>query len=92
VCIDLWWTLGEEPTSERVEEVRKHLLERWDAALEFLGVADFPPELPVIVPESIHFLPREEEWEMTFVYPKWEDGYWTAVFRGTLPISQHEGD
>ncbi|ACB75874.1 hypothetical protein [Opitutus terrae] len=92
VCIDLWWTLGEEPTHEQVEEVRAHLLSRWDAALEFLGVAEFPRSLRVIVPESIHFPAGKDEWEMTFVYTKWEDGYWTVVFRGAQPISHHEGD
>jgi hypothetical protein len=91
VCIDLLWPVGSEPDTERVEEVRKHLLERWDAALDFLGVAEFPRELPVIVPESIHFPADRKKWEMSFFYPKWE-GWWTVVFRGAEPIVHREGD
>src|ERR1044071_7997861 len=72
VCIDLSWPVDAQPKPDRVEEVKKHILERWDAALEFLGVAEFPRELPVIVPENIHFPADEQKWEMTFFYPKWE--------------------
>ncbi len=90
VCIDLYWTIGAEPSEERVQKVKDRLLEHWDAALDFLGVADFPAELPIVVPESISFLSAPDEWEITFSYPKWDDGSWTVVFRGDQPISHYE--
>ena len=71
--------------------MKSKLVEHWDAALEFLRVTEFPSDRRAIIPESIH-LSSDDEWEMTFIDPKWEDGYWTVAFRGGTPFELREGD
>jgi hypothetical protein len=61
------------------------------AALTFLGVDEFPPELRTVVPEQIEFR-TADDWSLTFHCPEWPDAWWTVEFQGDTPQRMHHGD
>lgn len=94
VMIDLQWRADTEPDEALVQLIGGDLDRLVGAAMERLGIEEFPDELRTIVPEAVSLHPQEPggNWSLSFRCVEWEDGIWGVVFRDEELLRDYEGD
>jgi hypothetical protein len=91
VLIEVAWPDTLPCPVERFTAIRNDFDRLMQAALTFLGVDEFPPELRTVVPEQIEF-GTADDWSLTFHCLEWPDAWWTVEFQDGKPQRMHHGD
>src|SRR5882757_774662 len=91
VLVEVAWPESSPCPVHRFSAIRGDFDRLIQAALTFLGVDEFPPELRTVVPEWIEF-GTADDWTLTFHCLESPDAWWSVAFQEGKPYRMHHGD